>query len=169
MNALGSPGGDLTIPCWIVRPGAIEVLSHLGESLFLWATIRSSNGIPYRPCFASETTLGKTIYRSRETIRSRLADLRSVPGLLFEITRPRGRDMRLPTVFRWATDPLAHDVWDHVISRKRLPEIARQYGLGGDWLLGATKRLSRHAARAYELGERIKVDLLTDPCPGSRQ
>ena len=77
--------------------------------------------------------------------------------------------MRIPTVFRWATDPFAHDVWDDVISRKRLPEIARQYGLGGDWLLGATKRLSRHAARAHELGDRIKVDLLTEPGPGSRQ
>jgi hypothetical protein len=159
----------LTIPCWIVRPGAIEVLSHLGESLFLWATIRSSNGIPYHSCFASEATLGETIHRSRETVRSRLVDLRSVPGLLFEVTRPRGAEIRIPTVFRWATDPFAYAVWEHLISRKRLPEIARQYGLGGDWLLNATKQFSRHAARAHELGELIKVDLLTDPGPGSRQ
>ena len=169
MSALGSPGGDLTIPCWAVRPGAIDVLSHLGESMFLWTTIWSINGIPYRPCFASETTLGKTICRSRETIRGRLADLRSVPGLLFEITRPRGPEIRIPTVFRWATDPFAHAAWDHVISRKRLPEIARQYSLGGDWLLGVTEQLARHAARAYELGDRIKVDLLTEPGPGTRQ
>jgi len=159
----------LTIPCWAVRPGAIVVLSHLGESMFLWATIRSINANPYHPCFASETTLGKTIYRSRETVRGRLADLRSVPGLLFEVTRPRGSSMRIPTVFRWATDPFARDVWDHLISRKRLPEIAQQYGLGGDWLLDATKALSRHAASTHELGELIKVDLLTDPGPGSRQ
>ena len=77
----------MTIPCWAVRPGAIDALSHLGESMFLWATIRSINGNPYHPCFASETTLGKTIGRSRETIRGRLADLRSVPGLLFEVKR----------------------------------------------------------------------------------
>ena len=159
----------MTIPCWAVRPGAIDVLSHLGESMFLWATIRSMNGIPYHPCFTSETTLGKTIYRSRETIRNRLADLRSVPGLLFEVKRPRGSSMRIPTVFRWATDPFARGVWDHLISRRRLPAIARQYGLGGDWLLDATKALSRHAARAHELGELIKVDLLTDPGPESRQ
>ena len=169
VNTLGSPGGDLTIPCWVVRPGAIDVLSHLGESMFLWATIRSINGIPYHPCFASEATLGKTIDRSRETIRSRLVDLRSVPGLLFEVTRPRGPEIRIPTVFRWATDPFALNVWEHFISRKRLPEIARQYGLGGDWLLAETKRLSRHAARAHVLGDRIKVDLLTDPGPESRQ
>ncbi len=122
----------MTIPCWAVRPGAIDVLNHLGESMFLWATIRSINGIPYHPCFASETTLGKTIDRSRETIRSRLADLRSVPGLLFEVKRPRGSATRIPTVFRWATDPFAHDVRYLLISRTRLPEIARQYGLGGD-------------------------------------
>jgi len=168
-GGLTSPGGDLTIPCWAVRPGSIGALSHLGESMFLWTTIGSINGALCRPCFASETTLAETIYRSRETIRGRLADLRSVPGLLFEVTRPRGSSMRIPTVFRWATDPFAHDVWDDVISRKRLPEIARQYGLGGDWLLDATEQLSRHAARAHDPGERIKPDLLTDPGPGSRQ
>ena len=96
--ALSSPGGDLTIPCWAVRPSLIDALSHLGESMFLWVTIWSINGTPCRPCFASETTLAETICRSRETIRSRLADLRSVPGLLFEVTRPRGPEMRLPTV-----------------------------------------------------------------------
>ncbi len=159
----------MTIPCWTVRPGSIDALSHLGESMFLWTTICSINGTPYRPCFASEATLAETICRSRETVRSRLADLRSVPGLLFEVTRPRGPEMRLPTVFRWATDPFAHDVWYLLISRTRLPEIAEQYGLDGDWLLGATEQLSRHAARAYELGDRIKVDLLTEPGPESRQ
>ncbi len=169
MEALGSPGGDLTIPCWVVRPGSIDALSHLGESMFLWATIWSINGTPYRPCFASETTLAKTIGRSRETVRSRMAGLRSVPGLLFEVKRPRGSAMRIPTVFRWATDPFAHDVWYLLISRKRLPEIAEQYGLGGDWLLDATEQLARHASFAHELGERIKVDLLTEPGPGSRQ
>ena len=159
----------MTIPCWAVRPGAIVVLSHLGESMFLWATIRSINGNPYHPCFASATTLAKTICCCRGTVSSRLVDLRSVPGLLFEVTRPRGSNVRIPTVFRWATDPFARDVWEHLISRKRLPEIARQYGLSGDWLLDATKALSRHVARAHELGELIKVDLLTDPGPGSRQ
>ncbi len=106
----------MTIPCWAVRPGSIEALCQLGESMFLWAMIRSINGNPYHPCFASETTLGKTIYRSRETIRGRLADLRSVHGLLFEVTRPRGPEMRIPTVFRWATDPFARGVWEHLIS-----------------------------------------------------
>ncbi len=107
--ALGSPRGDVTIPCWAVRPGSIDALSRLGESMVLWTTIWSINGTSCRPCFASETTLGKTICRSRETIRGRLADLRLVPGLLFEVTRPRGPEIRIPTVFRWATDPFAHD------------------------------------------------------------
>ncbi len=44
----------MTIPCWTVRPGAIDVLSRLGQSTFLWGTIRSINGNPYRPCLASE-------------------------------------------------------------------------------------------------------------------
>ena len=168
-GALSPPGGDLTIPCYVVRPGSIEALSDLGESMFMWATIQSINGNGYKPCFASDATLGQTIARSRETVRSRIADLRSVPGLLFEVRRPRGGSVRIPTVFRWATDPFARNVWNHLISRVRLPEIAEQYGLGGDWLLNTTKHLSIHAARAQELGDRIKVDLLTAPGPESRQ
>ena len=167
--ALRSPGGDVTIPCWAVRPGAINALSRVGESMFLWTTIWSINGTPCRPCFASETTLANTICRTRETVRRRLADLRSVSGLLFEVKRPRGSALRIPTVFRWATDPFAHDAWDQLISRTRLPEIAEQYSLDGDWLLDATKRLDQHAARAHLLGERIKVDLFGDPGPESRQ
>lgn len=169
VKALSPPGGDLTIPCWVARPGAIGALRDVGDSMFIWTTISSINGTPYRPCFASETTLAETICRSRGALRARLADLRSVPGLLFEVKRPRRSATRIPTVCRWATDPLAHDCWYLLISRTRLPAIAEEYALGGDWLLRETEQLARHAARAYELGERIKIDLLTDPGPGSIQ
>jgi hypothetical protein len=162
-QALAGLGGEFMVPTWAVRPGSVEELRIIGRAMPLWTTIRSVNGTPYRPCFASETTLAETICCSRGTLRERMKDLRSVPGLLLEVQRPRD-GIRIPTIHRWATDPFAVQVWRKLIAGVWLPEMAKEYGLGGDWLLGATKRLSRHAVRAQDLGEQIKVDLLTDPC-----
>lgn len=164
-QALAAPGGEFMVPTWAVRPGSVEALKIIGKAMPLWTTIRAVNGTPYRPCFASDTTLAETIYCSRGTLRARMKDLRSVPGLLLEVQRPRD-GIRIPTIHRWATDPFAVQVWWKLIAGVRLPEMAEEYGLDGDWLLEATKHLSRHAALAQDLGERIKPDLLGTPGSG---
>lgn len=163
MTALAPPGGDLTIPCWTARPGSIEAFQHLGGAMPVWILIRSINGTPNAPCFASDATLARTLLCSRGTIRNRMAGLRSVPGLLLEVRRPRLRGSRLPTVLRWATDPFAKDSWYRQLAFAQLPRIASHFGLSGEWLLEATMLLSKHATLAHDLGQRIKLDLLSPP------
>ena len=159
MSSIGALGGDCTIPGWAVRPGAVTALRPVGEAMLLWQIIASINGARCAACFASEDALANLLPRSRGTLRRRLESLRAVPGLLLEVKRPRAMPDRLPTVFRWATDPLAVGKWYYCITNYRLPALAEEFGLDGDWLLGATKHAAKHCTVSKALAEKIKLDL----------
>ena len=73
--------------------------------------------------------------------------------------RPRATRDRLPTVFRWATDPFAVDYWYYCITNRRLDELAEQFSLDGDWLLGATKHAAKHCTASKALADKTKLDL----------
>ena len=151
-----------------MRPGAVSALRPVGEAMLLWQIIASSNGSRCTSCFASEEQLASLICRSRGALRRRLDSLRQVPGLLLEVKRPR-RIIRVPTVFRWATDPFAVGHWYYCITHHRLPALAEEFGLDGDWLLGATKHAAGHCIASKVLADRIKPDLFKPPMSVSGQ
>ena len=157
-TTIGGLGRDCIIPGFAVRPGAVAAFGQVGEAILLWQIIHTINGRRHNACYASETELGHLLCRSRGAARRRLDGLRAVPGLLLEVKRPPITRSRLPTVFRWATDPFAVD-WYYTISNYRLPELAEQFGLDGDWLMGATKHLAQHSTKSKVLADEIKPDL----------
>lgn len=163
MSSIGGLGRDCTLPGWSVRPGAVPALRPAGEALFLWHIIASINGSGCTACFASEDELARLLCRSRGTLRRRLESLRAVPGLLFEVKRPPVTRDRLPTVFRWATDPFAVGYWYHCITRHRIPGLAEDFGILGldsRWLLEATRHASHHATASKNLACEILPKLL---------
>ena len=135
-------------------------LRSVGEAMLLWQIIASINGARCTACFASEDELADLLPRSRGALRRRLESLLSVPGLLLEVKGPQRKVSRRPFVFRWATDPFAVGHWYYCITNYRLPEIAEQFGLSGDWLLGATKQAAQHCTASKALADRIKPDLV---------
>ena len=163
MSSIGALGRDCTIPGWAVRPGAVSALRPVGEAMYLWQVIASMHGSRCNACFASEGELAYLLCRSRGALRHRLESLRKVPGLLLEVKRPRTTLGRLPTVFRWATDPFAVGHWYCCITHHRLPELAEQFGLSSDWLLGAKEHAAEHCTASKELASRIKPDLFKSP------
>ena len=168
MTALGSHGGDVTVPCWALRPGGMECLSGIASAMPLWTLIRSINGDRQRPCLASETTLADSLGTSRHSVRRRLESLRCVRGLLLEIRRPRD-GQRIPPLIRWATDPLALQVWWTLIHKVRINELAEQYGLGSEWMLKATRTLGRHGHFSKILAAQMRVELLSPPSSRTAQ
>ena len=136
--------------------------------MLLWQIIASINGSRCTACYASEEALADLLPRSRGALRNRLDRLRQVPGLLLEVKRPR-TVVRAPIVFRWATDPFAVGHWYPCITLYRLPELAEEYGLSGDWLLRATKHAAEHCTVSRKLADRIKPELFVSPLSVSGQ
>ena len=105
-------------------------------------------------------------FEGRGPVRTRLAHIRSVPGLLLEIDNPRrsGSSRFAPKV-RFATDPARHPYWFGVIHDTRLRQVAERFGHGGRWLRDARDQLRVHRRNAKKLLEALKVEAFDTPWP----
>ena len=157
--------GRVWTPCWAIRPGTVSELGSATKAISLWLTIYSINIPAEVPCYCEEATLGSTLGVDRSTVRRRLQLLRQVPGLLLELDRGRNSETgHFHSVLRWATDPLL--IW-HTAPRieSRLPLIAAQHALDGDWLEQSYMSLSKHVRNAKGLARRVSLSLVGDPGP----
>ena len=137
----------------------------------IWGLLRSINGLGFRPCEASESTLGETLAISRSTVRHRLEALRRIGNgaLLLELRRPRRSGVRIPPIYRWAVNPFEIKRFVKVVCRSHLPRIAEERGLGRDWLWEANNQVGKHFPKARIFAEMLSDELLSEPCINSIQ
>lgn len=166
-SALAPFAGRVRLPCWSVRPGCVGSLERAVPAMTVWQVIYSINLGGASPCFCEEETIGGALGLSRSTIRRRLLQLRSVPGLLFELGRGKANaSNRFRSHLRWATDP--QEIW-HVgpTIEACLPQAADEHSLDGDWLERAYVSLSHHVASAKVLARDISLELVGEGYRGS--
>jgi hypothetical protein len=160
--------GEVSVPCWALRPGAVDALRPVARALPLWLCIRSSNGKRLRPCTASRATLAATVGASPRSITDRCAELRDA-GLLLELWRPEDPKAGSRPPARFATDP---KLWwrDRERIEARVPELAEESGLGARWVSGALRGIERHDAKVRTLARAIcaEIDGASVAPPGKR-
>ena len=171
MQPLAPHGGLIDIPCWVLRPGGVELLARATGAMPLWCLLHSMNGLGFRPSEASESTLAETLGVSRSTLRHRLEALRQIGNgaLLLELRRPRRSGVRIPPIYRWAVNPFAIKRFVKVVCRSHLPRIAEEHGLGTDWLWEANNQVGKHFPKARIFAEMLRDELLSEPCINSIQ
>ena len=171
MQPLAPHGGLVDIPCWVLRPGGVELLARAAGAMPLWCLLHSMNGLGFRPSEASEGTLADTLGVSRSTVRCRLRELKRVGNgaLLLEIRRPRRSAVRIPPIYRWAVNPFEIKRFAKVVCDSHLHRIAEEHGLGKDWLWEANNQVGAHFAKARICAENLKDELLSKPCVRSIQ
>ena len=171
MTVLAPHGGLVDIPCWVLRPGGVELLARAAAAMPLWCLLYSMNGLGFRPSEASESTLAETLGVSRSTLRHRLEALRQIGNgaLLLELRRPRRSGVRFPTIYRWAVNPFEIKRFVKVVCGSHLPRIAEEHGLGTDWLWEANNQIGAHFPKARICAENLKDELLSKPCIRSVQ
>ena len=130
MLALAPHGGLVDIPCWVLRPGGVQILCGAENAMSLWCLLHSMNGVGFRPSEASEGTLADTLGMSRSTLRHRLEALRRIGNgaLLLELRRPRRFGVRIPPIYRWAVNPFEIKRFVKIVCRSHLPRIAEERG-----------------------------------------
>ena len=171
MVALAPHGGLVDLPCWSLRPGGVHLLRGAENAMPIWGLLRSINGLGFRPCEASESTLGETLAISRSTVRHRLEALRGIGNgaLLLELRRPRRFGVRIPPIYRWAVNPFEIKRFVKIVCRSHLPRIAEERGLGRDWLWEANNQVGKHFPKARIFAEMLSDELLSEPCINSIQ
>jgi hypothetical protein len=171
MQPLAPHGGLVDIPCWVLRPGGVELLARAAGAMPLWCLLHSMNGLGFRPSEASEGTLADTLGVSRSTVRCRLRELKRVGNgaLLLEIRRPRRSAVRIPPIYRWAVNPFEIKRFAKVVCDSHLHRIAEEHGLGKDWLWEVNNQVGAHFAKARICAENLKDELLSKPCVRSIQ
>ena len=171
MTVLAPHGGLVDIPCWVLRPGGVELLARAAAAMPLWCLLHSMNGLGFRPSEASEGTLADTLGVSRSTLRHRLEALRQIGNgaLLLELRRPRRSGVHFPTIYRWAVNPFEIKRFVKVVSDSHLPRIAEEHGLGTDWLWEANNQIGAHFAKARICAENLNDELLSKSCVRTTQ
>jgi len=171
MLALAPHGGLVDIPCWVLRPGGVQILCGAENAMSLWCLLHSMNGVGFRPSEASEGTLADTLGMSRSTLRHRLEALRRIGNgaLLLELRRPRRSGVRSPPIYRWAVNPFEIKRFVKIVCRSHLPRIAEERGLGRDWLWEANNQVGKHFPKARIFAEMLSDELLSEPCVNSIQ
>ena len=171
MTVLAPHGGLVDIPCWVLRPGGVELLARAAAAMPLWCLLHSMNGLGFRPSEASESTLAETLGVSRSTLRHRLEALRQIGNgaLLLEPRRPRRSGVHFPTIYRWAVNPFEIKRFVKVVCNSHLYRIAEEHGLGRDWLWEANNQVGKHFAKARIFAEMLGDELLSEPCVNSIQ
>ena len=171
MQPLAPHGGLVDIPCWVLRPGGVELLARAAGAMPLWCLLHSMNGLGFRPSEASESTLAETLGVSRSTVRRLLKQLRRTGkgALLLELRRPRRSGMRIPPIYRWAVNPSDIKRFVTVVCDSQLPRIAEEHRLGTNWLWEANNQVGKHFPKARIFAEMLKDELLSEPCINSIQ
>ena len=171
MTVLAPHGGLVDIPCWVLRPGGVELLARAAAAMPLWCLLHSMNGSGFKPSEASESTLAETLGVSRSTVRRLLKQLRRTGNgaLLLELRRPRCSGVRIPPIYRWAVNPFEIKRFVKVVCGSHLPRIAEERGLSQKWLWDANNQVGAHFAKARICAENLKDELLSKPCVRSIQ
>jgi len=171
MQPLAPHGGLIDIPCWVLRPGGVELLARATGAMPLWCLLHSMNGLGFRPSEASESTLADTLGVSRSTVRRLLKQLRKTGNgaLLLEIRRPRCSGVRIPPIYRWAVNPFEIKRFVKVVCDSQLPRIAEEHGLSEKWLWDANDQVGAHFVKARICAENLNDELLSKPCVRSIQ
>ena len=168
MPSLAPFDGELSVPGWLARPGAVDALRPVVRALPLWLCIRSSNGKRLRPCTASRATLAATVGASPRSITDRCAELRDA-GLLLELHRPKDPHAGSRPPARFALDP---KLWWRERERieARVPELAEESGLGSRWVAGALRGIERQDAKVRTVARAIcaEIDGASVAPPGKR-
>ena len=132
--------GNLYVPHWTTRPGSYSALVSVADCMMLWKCIHSWNRDYFKPCFYSETQLGKTIGCSRGPVHRNLLRLEKA-SLLFSVRRGRkDASNELRPAARWALDPFNIEEWRPRVE-EMLGPIAEGCGLGTRWYRNAITSL----------------------------
>jgi hypothetical protein len=156
--------GEVSVPCWALRPGGVSALKKAARGIPLWLAIRSSNGRKLRPCTASRDTLAATLGISTRTLGSQLEALRAGKGLLIEFKRPADRETgQLRPPVRFAVEPLRW--WrERPLLEAGLPKIAEADGLGTAWLRRALRLVEHRDSHIRRLAHAISSEIYSaDP------